>query len=58
MAGVKNLKKLSFLIYGLGLTGKSVINFFKKNHIKNFKVWDDEDKGLYKTKRPKIWKKH
>ena len=53
MAGVKNLKKLSFLIYGLGLTGKSVINFFKKNHIKNFKVWDDEDKGLYKTKRPK-----
>ncbi len=53
MSGVKNLKKISFLIYGLGLTGKSVINFFKKNHIKNFKVWDDEDKSLYKTKRPK-----
>ena len=30
MAFHKNLKELSFLIYGLGLTGKSVVNFFKK----------------------------
>ncbi len=52
MDSVKNFKKLSFLVYGLGLTGKSVINFFKKNNIKNFKVWDDHNKKLYKTKRP------
>ena len=52
MDSVKNFKKLSFLVYGLGLTGKSVINFFKKNNIKNYKVWDDHNKKLYKTKRP------
>lgn len=47
----KNLKHYSFLVYGLGLTGKSVINFFNKNGIKNFKVWDDNYKNLYKNKR-------
>ena len=52
MDSVKNFKKLSFLVYGLGLTGKSVINFFKKNNIKNYKVWDDHNKKLYKSKRP------
>ena len=30
MLALKNLKELSFLIYGLGLTGNSVVNFFKK----------------------------
>ena len=35
------LKELSFLVYGLGLSGKSVVNFLKKK-IKNFKVWDDK----------------
>ena len=42
------LKELSFLVYGLGLSGRSVINFFKKNHIKNFEVWDDNKKNIYK----------
>jgi UDP-N-acetylmuramoylalanine--D-glutamate ligase len=41
-------KELSFLVYGLGLSGRSVINFFKKNHIKNFEVWDDNKKNIYK----------
>ncbi len=36
-----NLKKLSFLIYGLGATGQSVIRYFKKKKIKNFVIWDD-----------------
>ena len=36
-----NLKKNSFLIYGLGSTGLSVINYFKKKGISNFYVWDD-----------------
>ena len=52
MDSVRNFKKLSFLVYGLGLTGKSVIKFFKKNNIKNYQVWDDENKKLFKTKRP------
>ena len=52
MVSTNNLKKLSFLIYGLGLTGKSVISFFKKNKIKKYKVWD-KNKLLYK-KRPKL----
>ena len=51
MAFHKNLKELSFLIYGLGLTGKSVVNFFKKNKIKNYEVWDDKNTKLFKNKR-------
>ena len=45
------LKELSFLVYGLGSTGISVINFFKKNRIKKFKVWDDHKKNLFKKYR-------
>ena len=51
MAFHKNFKELSFLIYGLGLTGKSVVNFFKKNKIKDYKVWDDKNIKLFKNKR-------
>ena len=43
---MNNLKDLSFLIYGLGLTGKSVINFFNKNRFENYKVWDDTNKSF------------
>ena len=42
------LKELSFLVYGLGLTGRSVINFFKKKNFLNFKVYDDKEKKLFK----------
>ena len=51
MVSISNLKKLSFLVYGLGLTGQSVVNFFKKKKIKNYEVWDDIKKNLYKKKR-------
>ena len=47
-----NLKDLNFLVYGLGLTGRSVVNFLKRNKIANFKVWDDKNKSLYRDKRP------
>ncbi len=47
-----NFKKLSYFVYGLGLTGKSVVNFLSKNNIKNFQVWDDKDKSSFKSKRP------
>ena len=46
-----NLKDSSFLVYGLGLTGKSVINFFNKNNFKNYQVWDDKKKYLFKKRR-------
>ena len=56
MISMNNLKNLSFLIYGLGITGKSVINFFKKNNFKNYQVWDDR-KLIYKKKRPQNFDK-
>jgi len=53
MLFTSNLKELSFLVYGLGLSGQSVIKFFKKKNIKNYKVWDDKQKKLFKNKRTK-----
>ena len=47
------LKELSFLVYGLGLSGQSVIKFFRKKNIKNYKVWDHQQKKLFKHKRVK-----
>ncbi len=46
-----NLKELSFLVYGLGSSGRSVIKFFKKNKIKKFKTWDDDKKKILKKNR-------
>ena len=46
MLSIKNFKNHSFLVYGLGLTGRSVVNFFKKNNINNYKVWDDKKKKI------------
>ena len=44
MSHTLNLKKLSFLVYGLGSTGHSVIQYFKKRKIYNFSVWDDNNR--------------
>ena len=44
----KRLKNSSFLIYGLGITGRSVVNFFNRKKIKKYSIWDDNFKG--KTK--------
>ncbi len=52
MQQILKFKELSFLVYGLGLTGQSVVKFFKKKNIKNFKVWDDKQKNLFKYHRP------
>ena len=49
---MNDLKDLSFLIYGLGITGKSVVKFFNKNQFKNFKVWDDTNISFYNKKKP------
>jgi len=57
MSQIENFRRLSFLVYGLGTTGKSVINFFRKNNIKHYQVWDDKEKELYQNKRPENLKK-
>jgi len=44
MSHTLNLKKFSFLVYGLGSTGHSVIQYFKKRKIYNFSVWDDNNR--------------
>ncbi|MDC1130373.1 UDP-N-acetylmuramoyl-L-alanine--D-glutamate ligase [Pelagibacteraceae bacterium] len=53
MLSISKLKELSFLIYGLGSSGKSVVNFFKKNNINNYEIWDDKQRQLLKKKRTK-----
>ena len=35
----------SFAVYGLGATGRSVVNFLNKNKVSSFFIWDD-DKGV------------
>ena len=51
MLQISKLKERSFLVYGLGLSGLSVIRFFKKNKFKNFKIWDDKKTNLLKSHR-------
>ena len=41
MLASHNFKGKSFAVYGLGLTGKSVVNFLKKNKVNKIFVWDD-----------------
>ena len=52
---IKNpkLEEHSFLVYGLGISGCAVINFFKRKSFKNFKVWDDKKKNLFRNHRTK-----
>ena len=50
---IPKLREHSFLIYGLGLSGCSVVRFFKKKNLRNFKVWDDKKKKLFKSHRTK-----
>ena len=47
------LKNYSFLVYGLGSTGQSVVRYFKKNKISKYFVWDDNIKlrNSFKNKK-------
>ena len=52
-----NFKGKSFAVYGLGLTGKSVVNFLKRNKAHQIFTWDDyltkrntKQKNLFKIK--------
>ncbi len=44
------LKDKSFLIYGLGLTGESVLKFLRKSKARNISLWDDNRKLRNKFK--------
>ena len=57
MLNTLKIKELSFLVYGLGLSGQSVVKFFKKKNIKNYKVWDDKQTKIFISKRAKNLKK-
>ena len=46
-----NFREQTFLVYGLGLSGLSVVKFFINNKIKNFKVWDDKKENELKKYR-------
>ena len=41
---ISNFKAKSFAIYGLGITGKSVLNFLRKKKVKKIFTHDDKFK--------------
>ena len=51
MPNTLNLKNFSFLIYGLGASGKSTLSYLKKRKVKSLFIWDD---NKYIRKRFKI----
>ena len=51
MLKIAKLEELSFLVYGLGISGHSVVKFLRRNNVKKFKVWDDIELNLFKNYR-------
>ena len=51
-----NLRQKNFLVYGLGLTGISVVKYLKKLNVQNLYVWDDIKKNKKLSKKNKIIK--
>ena len=56
---------INFCVYGLGTTGRSVIDYFQRKNFKEYKVWDDNEalRAFYglkmnKQKGEKIFSKH
>ena len=45
----KSFNSKSYCIYGLGVSGKSVVKFLNRNHIKTFSTWDDKTKDFLKN---------
>ena len=45
----KKGNKLKFAVYGLGVTGISVINYLKKLNLKNLYTWDDRRENRLKA---------
>ncbi len=45
---LNHLSHKNFAIYGLGVTGRSVIRYFDNNGMKNYVVWDDNNEVFKK----------
>ena len=54
MYKLPKLKELSFLVYGLGLSGRSVVNFLKKKKLKILKFGMIKKKTCLKNIERKI----
>ena len=52
-----NFKEKSFAIFGLGITGKSALNFLKKKKVKQVFTWDDNVKVRKKTDKKFFFEK-
>ena len=50
-----NFKKFSFLVYGLGASGLSVIRYLKKKGVTDLSIWDDNSKFKNKFKHKKTF---
>ena len=50
---LNHLRHKNFAIYGLGVTGRSVIRYFHKHGFKNYIGWDDDKKVFKKSIGPK-----
>jgi len=50
-----NLKDHSYLIFGLGVTGVSVLKYLKKKRVSNYFVWDDKLKKAKNFKSKKAY---
>ena len=57
MLYVPKLRELSFLVYGLGLSGISVVKFLKKQNTKILKFGMIKKKNLFKNYRSNNLKK-
>ncbi len=45
----------NFCVYGLGTTGMSVVNYFKRRNFSDYQIWDD---NIKKDKEEKIYSKY
>ena len=52
---ILNYSEMNFCIYGLGATGDSVVNYFKRKKFSRYVVWDDKIK---KKKHQKFFSKY
>ena len=49
---LNHLRHKNFAIYGLGVTGRSVINYFHKHGFENYIGWDDDNDVFRKSIGP------
>ena len=54
MNNIHNFKKKNFIIYGLGKTGKSTLEYLKRKKIKKVITWDDSSKVKNKINKKRF----